>query len=90
MRGWVNLKNGRPDLENVPNTKRLFPQPLSCKVLPKHSPQQRDIRQLLPPILVMLGRIGVNCLLRSTMYGEIYLLVTSQVQFPDGRQQRVS
>ena len=32
----------------------------------------------------MLGRITVNRLLRTTMYGEICLLVTSQVQFPDG------
>jgi hypothetical protein len=32
----------------------------------------------------MLGRISVNRLLSSAMYGEICLLVTSQVQFLDG------
>ena len=39
------------------------------------------MRQFIPPVIVVLGGIGVNRLLGSAVHREVCLLVADQIQF---------
>ena len=73
---------GRTHPEAVTNMDRVIQQPLNGDIFPEHCPGKLHVGKLLPPEMVVLGWIGVDCFIRAAVNGQIGLAVTVKVEPP--------
>ena len=52
-------QNGSPDFQTITDAESIFCQPFGREVLTELAPRERNLWQLLPPVFVVLGWIGV-------------------------------
>ena len=78
--GLCDYEHRLSDLQTVSDKSTVFQQPLRCEVLAEYTPGECRAWQFFPPVFIVFGRIGVNGLLRSAMYGEVRLAVAGEIQ----------
>src|SRR5262249_49363486 len=69
----------RPDPEAVADP-HVFEEPLGCQVLAEGGPGEVRAGKLVPPVLVVLGRIGIDGFLRAPVDGHVGLLVAFEIE----------
>ena len=70
MRGWVPSEQ-RSDSQPITDAQSVLRQAFGRDVLAKLAPRERHVGQLLPPVRVVLGGIGVHRLPGSAVHREI-------------------
>jgi len=73
-------KLGGADSKAVSDVDPALEQSFRAQVLAKHSPGQVDSRQLKPPVIIVLGRVSVDCLVYPAVNLQIGLPVAIEVQ----------
>jgi hypothetical protein len=72
--------NRGTDLKPIADVKFVFRKACGREVLAKHAPGQIDARQLLLPIGIMLGGIGVHRLVGTAVDAKVGLAIAIEVQ----------
>src|SRR6476660_8886849 len=81
MRGWVTIRMADPTLKRSPMQSVSSASPFCGEILTELAPRERHLWQLLPPVLVVLGRIRVYGFLGPAVYSEVCLLIAGKIQF---------
>src|SRR6185295_12625178 len=75
-----HYKFGCADSKPIADIDFILEQPFDCEVLAECAEGQFDTRQLAAPVVVVLDGINVHGLVRPTVYPEVCLPVTGEVQ----------
>ena len=76
-------QEGGTDAQLIANMEGVFEQAFGGEIFAEGSPGEIGLRELFAPIGVVLGGIGVDGFVDAAVYGEIGLLVTTQVELLD-------
>lgn len=75
-----NLQKSRADAELVADVERVFEQALGGEVFAESPPWKVRLGELLAPVRVVFGRVGVDGFVGAAVHGEIGLAVATQVE----------